>query len=25
LYCPHCGAPLEPGARFCHSCGARVD
>lgn len=25
FYCPHCGAPLEPGARFCHSCGARVD
>jgi len=25
FYCPHCGSPLEPGARFCHSCGARVD
>lgn len=24
-YCPHCGSPLEPGARFCHNCGARVD
>jgi hypothetical protein len=25
FYCPHCGTPLEPGARFCHNCGARVD
>jgi hypothetical protein len=24
-YCPHCGTPLEPGARFCHNCGARMD
>lgn len=24
-YCPHCGTPLEPGARFCHNCGGRVD
>ncbi|WXG44135.1 MAG: zinc ribbon domain-containing protein [Promethearchaeati archaeon SRVP18_Atabeyarchaeia-1] len=25
FYCPHCGTPLEPGARFCHNCGARID
>ncbi len=25
FYCPHCGTPLDQGARFCHSCGARVD
>ncbi|WXG46714.1 MAG: zinc ribbon domain-containing protein [Candidatus Atabeyarchaeum deiterrae] len=25
FYCPHCGTPQEPGARFCHNCGARVD
>jgi hypothetical protein len=25
FYCPHCGTPLDPGARFCHNCGARMD
>jgi hypothetical protein len=25
FYCPHCGTPLDPGARFCHNCGARID
>jgi hypothetical protein len=25
FYCPHCGTPLDPGARFCHNCGARTD
>lgn len=24
-YCPHCGAPEPPGARFCPSCGRRYD
>lgn len=23
-YCPHCGAPAQPGDRFCGSCGARL-
>lgn len=22
--CPHCGAELEPGAKFCMSCGKKV-
>ncbi|MFM9105878.1 MAG: zinc ribbon domain-containing protein [Chloroflexota bacterium] len=22
MYCPHCGATLEPGMRFCPGCGA---
>ena len=22
MYCPHCGAALEPGMRFCPGCGA---
>lgn len=24
-YCPHCGAELEPGAKFCTKCGFRLD
>src|SRR3989338_1159993 len=23
--CPHCGAPLEPGAAFCGSCGSKLE
>src|SRR5574341_787562 len=23
--CPHCGAPLEPGAAFCGSCGHKIE
>lgn len=23
-YCPHCGTALEPGSRFCSSCGNRL-
>ena len=23
-YCPYCGQPLRPGAKFCPSCGGRV-
>jgi len=25
LSCPSCGAPLQPGDRFCERCGARLD
>ncbi len=25
LSCPSCGAPLQPGDRFCEHCGARLD
>lgn len=25
MRCPVCGSPLEPDARFCESCGARLD
>jgi type IV pilus assembly protein PilA len=24
MHCPHCGAPLDPGVRFCPSCRKRV-
>ncbi|MCR5348181.1 MAG: M48 family metallopeptidase [Bacilli bacterium] len=24
-HCPHCGAPLQPGHRFCKKCGKKVD
>jgi len=24
LYCPHCGAPISPDARFCTYCGASI-
>jgi len=24
LACPSCGAPVEPGARYCWRCGARL-
>jgi type IV pilus assembly protein PilA len=24
MHCPHCGAPLDPGIRFCPSCRKRV-
>jgi uncharacterized protein YegL len=24
IYCPRCGAPVEPGARFCWRCGAKL-
>ncbi|MEA4826455.1 hypothetical protein SDC9_57627 [bioreactor metagenome] len=23
-FCPHCGAPVVPGARFCGKCGHRI-
>ncbi len=23
-YCPHCGAPVEPGAAFCSHCGKQI-
>jgi len=24
LPCPHCGKPVRPGAKFCHSCGQAI-
>ena len=24
MHCPHCGAPIDPGVRFCPSCRKRV-
>ena len=24
MHCPHCGAPVDPSARFCPSCRKRV-
>lgn len=25
MYCEHCGAKLEDGARYCWKCGARIE
>lgn len=24
MFCPKCGAPVNPGARFCNRCGASL-
>jgi predicted nucleic acid-binding Zn ribbon protein len=23
-FCPQCGSPIEPGARFCGNCGLNI-